>query len=110
MSALSVGRHAKNATIITIVLSALKEHIFNKCMEISIVWLVHQGVQPVPIAPRVHDASSYTTGGGTVRTTVIIALVTVIKMTVAPQGALMDFIRTPLRMVEINVQSVQPPV
>lgn len=37
MCAQSVGRHAKNATIMIIVLSALKEHIFNQDMQISIV-------------------------------------------------------------------------
>ena len=93
------------------VLSALKEHIYNKYLNMSIVQIVHQAVQGAPISTHVHNASSHTTGEHTVRTTVSIALVIVIKMTVAPKDVLKDITRPKTyQKVGMNATSALPHV
>ena len=104
--ALSVQRHVINAMIRITVLIALKAHIFNNYLKTSTVLFVLQDVQAAPVTPHVHNAIIHTTGERTVRTTVSIALATVIKDTVAPQGALMNIIRpTMYQKVDMNVTS-----
>ena len=105
--ALSVRRHVKNATATFTVLSALTEHFYNKYLSMSIVKTVHQDVQAAPISKTAHNASNQTSGEHTVKMTVSIALVIVIKMTVAPKDALMDIITlTMFQKVGMNVASV----
>ena len=73
ISAQSAGRNVNNATTTITVLSVLKEHIYNKYLNISIVQIVHQGVQAAPISTNAHNASNQTTGEHTVKMTVSIA-------------------------------------
>lgn len=74
-------------------LSALKAHILKKYLKTSIVHFALQDAQAASITPHVPNAIIQAIGGRTVRTTVSIALATVIEVTVAGQGALMNIIK-----------------